>query len=885
MSKKDKTKKKKPFIVRFLIAILIILLIIILPVIGWFTYAALDKQNTASVIPSDYTVYIRTDSAWDAVEPVLDLKATDLLLTDKALSAIRPSVVSFRQSPLRNNFFVKKALQRRVDITVYDDKSYLVVASMGFLSGASRLLPYIIKIKPIKDLTYIQSGSSRFFIYQKGNQIFYIKVIKNLVIISAQDSRFKLSTEFNNLDKYTEKQLLAVTENLKDPFKITCDGTKLLDMLSSDGSNTYVKALANSISMDEMSTVTFEITDTDVNLKAHFPYEVNQNYTEHPLAKIIKQESTVPELLNKLPENVQYYTFINTFTMDQIREAAFSVIPQSMDIEGKWNTAEKASNFAFNSSIEDVIFSWTEDEISIFGLEGKAEPVIAIKISDEKKRQECFDNILSSLILVSDNSLIVDSIRLPRIQVPDYLQSIMEAFGIVIPKPYYIVKDGYIYFSQSPENLVSVNNASRNSKRISSSTNWKHVSAKMSPVSTLSLYYDLQRSIPFFLKTQTTVSQILKLYNIGRFDVSSKNNSLTVQLSATVSESDYSQHIPGFPKAIENTPAKELCKSKSPKSSAVFYIEGNNISALNTASLTTITKNFKNIDFLIPASENTAKTYGGELWAAGKSGTIYLLTKDLEIVEGFPVITDKLSAKPVLYRDQLLFTTETNYIDFINPDGTESYMETSFQGAVPSSPSVCDNYFAIYEKGFIGGIHLYKDGTELSSAEPFLPEGIGYGSPCIFKKAHKIYVAFINQNGLLYVLDENLKPVDNFPVELKGLFFVNVSYAEGYLFALASEGSLFRISLDSSVMEVELPYFKAKTGTITVADYNSDSKQDIFVSGEGNTIYGFSSFMEMIEGFPVSGYNNPVFTDITGDKKNDVLVLSIDNYLNAFAVN
>lgn len=885
MTKTDTQNKKKPFFVKFLLGLLIFIIVILSVILGWFTFSALNRQSTASTIPSDYTVYIRTDSAWDAVEPIIDLKATDLILADKAFSTIRPAVLNFRQSPLRNNFFVKKALRRRVDIAVYENKSYLLVANMGFLSGATRLLPLITKLKPVKGLTYLQSGSEKFFMYQKGNQIFYIKPWKNLVIITADETLFKLSTNFNNEKNYSDRQLKALTENLKDPFKITCDSTKLLGMLASDNENPYVLALSNSIFMEEMSTVSFELSDSDINLKAYFPYEINEDYTEHPLAKVIRQESTVPSLLNKLPENVQYYTFINSFTLEQLKEAAFSVMPESVDINGKWTSAEKASSFVFHSSIEDNLFTWTDDELSIFGLEGKAEPVFAIKIKDEQKRQQVFDNVLSSIILKSDNSLLIDSIRLPRIQVPTYIQSILESFGIVLPKPYYIVKDDYLYLSQSPENLVSVNNANLNNKRISNSSNWKHVSAKMSPVSSISLYYNLERSIPFFLKSQTTISQILKLYNIGRFDISSKNNSLTVQLSATVSEAEFSQHIPGFPKDIENGTASQLCKSNSSKNTTIFYLEGTgNISAMNSGSLSIITKQFKDINWLIPAGESTIKSTGGELWAAGKTGTVYLLNSNLDIINGFPIMTDRITAKPAVYKEQLLFTTETNYLYFINNDGTESYVETGFDGTVQASPAVLDNYFAIYEKGFIGGIHLYKDGKEVTE-ESFLPDGIGFGSPCLFKKSHSIYVSFITQDGLLYILNDKLQVLENFPVQLEDLFYVNVSSAEGFVFALASNGTLSRVSLDGSVLSVEIPYFKAKYGTITAADFNSDSKKEIFVSGEGNTVYGFTSFMEMIEGFPISGYNEPVFTDISGDKKDDALILSIDNHLNAYKIN
>lgn len=884
-SAKSENKKKKSPVANFFKAIGIFILVILLLIIGWFTFCTFNKQNTASAIPENYTLYVRTDSAWNALEPILDLKATDLVMADKTFAPFRESFYNFRQSGLRNNFFVKKALQRRIDIAVYDDKSYLVVANMGFLSGITRLLPYYADYIPLDGFSYNQTAENSYFIYRVKNQSFYIKTQKNLVIISQNEDLFRRSITFTNDSHYTDTKLKAITEKISEPFKITCDGTKLLGMLASDNSNPYVTAVSKAISMDQMSTISFDLTDADLSLKAFFPFEINHDYKEHAVTNLLKEESTVPSLLNKLPENVQYYTFINSISIDQIKEAGFSVLPKSMKIDDKWEIAEKASNIIFHDSIEDAFFSWTDDEIAIFGLEGKAEPVIAIKISDEKLRQEKFDNVLSSIILQSNNSLLVDSVRLPRIEVPGFIQSILEAFGVNLPKPYYIEKDGYLYLSQSPENLVSVNNANQNNKRISNNDNWKHVSSKMSPLTTISLYYNLERSIPFFLKSQTTVSQILQLYNIGRFDVCSKNNQLTIQLNATVSQEDSSNHIPGFPKDVAYAPATELCKSNTDKSKTIFYLEGNShISAMNTASLAVTTKEFKDINFLIPATTGTTKQNNGELWAVGKSGIIYLLTKDLDIVSGYPIMTDRITAKPVTYQNYLLFTTETGYIEMINPEGDETYFETEFDGAIQASPSSCDTVYAVYEKGFLGGIHLYNRTTELTEDGPLLVDGIGYGSPCVYKSAKKTYVAFITQDGLLYVFDDQNNTLPNFPLQLDGIFYVNVTEADGYLFALSQTGSLFRIGHDASVLEVEIPYFKAKYGTITAVDLNSDNKKEILVSGEGNTIYGFTGLLDMLEGFPVSGYSEPVFTDVSGDKKDDCIALSIDNKLNAYKI-
>lgn len=883
------SKKKNPF-VKFLLSILIILLILILIITSWFIYSAFDRQKLSQVVPNDYSIYVRCDSAWDAFEPLLDLKAVDLVVAEPSLSAIRPFILNFRKSHLRSSFLVKKLLQRRIDIALYEDKSFLCVANMGFLSGITRLAPLITDIKKIENLTYVKTNVDNFFIYKNQNQLFYIMPYKNLVIITGSEDLFKKAVSFTNEESYSQKQLQPLTEKLKEPFKISCNSEKLLKMLSEtsaeeDLKDAYLHGLSDAVTLEELSTISLEISESDVHVKLNLPYKLNEAYQEHPLSLLFKQESTTPSLLNKIPENTQYYTFINSLSIEQLKNAAFALIPSSYKLEDKWQMAEKASNVVFHTSLEDAVFSWTDDEFSVFALEGKSEPVLAIKISDEKKRQQIFDTLFSSIILTSDKSLLVDSVRLPTIQLPGYLQSILETFGIYLPKPYYIVRDDFIYFSQSPENLVSINNAGHNNKRITNSQNWKHLSNKMSPLSTVSLYYNLERSIPFFLKSKTTVSEVLKLYNIGRFDLSLKNNEIYVQLKATVSKSEYSPVISGFPKSTKK--ASQLCKSNDSKFNTIFYLEGkDSLSALSPQTLSVNTKQIKDIDWLIPASPATIKSCQGELWAISKNGTIYLLTKELEIVKGFPFFSDKICAKPALYKDQLLFTTTSGYISMVSSEATETYFENNYSSTVQYTPGVKDDYYAIYERGFLGGIHLYK-GTEIaktSGLNPFIVEGLGYTSPCLFKKGGNIYIAFITQTGLLYILDKNLTPLKNFPLQLDGLFYVDLKEADGNIFALSAEGSLFKITQDANFTQIEIPYLKAKQGVITTCDYNGDNHTDIFVSGEGNTVYGFTSLLEMIEAFPLSGYNELVFTDVNGDKKDDCLVLSIDDHIFAYNI-
>ena len=83
------------------------------------------------------------------------------------------------------------------------------------------------------------------------------------------------------------------------------------------------------------------------------------------------------------------------------------------------------------------------------------------------------------------------------------------------------------------------------------------------------------------------------------------------------------------------------------------------------------------------------------------------------------------------------------------------------------------------------------------------------------------------------------------------------------------------------IKKVKIPYFTAKSGRITVCDYDGKAGQEVFVSGEGNSLYGFNTAMELLPEFPVSGYGNPVFIDLNGDNNNDCLAITFDNKISA----
>ena len=877
-------KKKKPLFVKILLSILYIILALLILFIGWMVFCSFQKDSNVKALPADYSVYIRTDSIYHAAEPLIDLKAMDVVLAEQNLSSFRKVFYTIRESNLRKNKLLAFALSRKVDAALYDQNNYVAIIDMGFLSGITRLLPLLQDFINIKNLTYVKSDTGSYFEYAASEEMtLYIKIRKNLVIISGNKALFDSAVLYDNSLSYSKEDLQLFKEKLTQPFRIVANGKKLLSLLGAE--NPYIKFIANSLSEEELSKIEFGISDENINLQFRIPFDKIESNEANGLIVLIQKNSEVPDLLPKLPSSVQYFTIINFGNLSELKDAAFTIMDEGQkNVKKLWDEANSISKVLFKDSLDNILFSWTSDEYAVIGLESKPDPVIVLKVSDEERRQVVFESLISSIILQTDNSLLLDGVRLPRIEFPEFMRNLLKAFNINLPKPYYMVKDGFIYFSQSPENLVSINAALKNGAKLDKDDIWKKVSDNKLIPASVSLYYNLERSVPFFVKGKGLFNKILQLYNIGKVDLATKDSVITVTLSAISCESSQTQKVEGFPIELDGNTNPVLYKSNNPKNKQIYWQQKPNLlKSINTGSLEIKQRVIDSLSFIIPASKNTYKACKGDLWAVTKDGLVYLLDENFDDISGFPTMTGIESVcPPAIYNDKLLLIDQENVLHLLNEKAEINQLDFEIMDQIKNSPSVYKDYLALYEKGFLGGIHLIsKKGDELE--DTLIPvDGIGFGSPCIFEDKDKVYISFITQAGDLYVWNPQGELLEGFPVNLEGVFFLNVKFVNGVLIALAEDGTLYKVGMDAQITQVKIPNLSAKSGYITITDYDEDKKDEIFLCGESNAIYGLSSDLEYLNAFPITGYGIPVFQDLNGDKKIDIISLAIDNKLNAW---
>ncbi len=894
-----KARKKLPLIVRFFRAVLIIVAIFIVLLFALFAFCALDRKSPISAIPGNFSAYVRTDDAFSTLNPLLDIHAADVAFASVAeLKKFRPLFMNLRSSALRKNVLVKLALARSASAALYEDDSFVFVVDLGFLSFLTRPLTFAFsKMPSISDLLLKNGVDIQFVkdeilphfvlksVDEKGKEtITYLLPVKNLVCASSSLDTLLLSVGAENGTFFSETQKKAISGKV-DGIKIVMNARKLAQSFTQE--DDVLGSLGELLPYDALSEISVKITDSDIFLDCSIPISKTGD-TEKPSAldSLLEKKSTVPSVLSTLGDLVQYCTILNAGSLSELKDALFPILPVK-DATSLWGRADFACRLAFGLGLDELVFSWTGVEFAAFGIENQNDPVFAIQIKDEKKRREVFEKFVSSIFIKDDNSLILGGVRLPRLKLPGFLTSLLSLFGVEIPSPYYMVLGDFIYFSESPESLSAVFSSRDSGQSLLKSEGWKTVSSGIKNDSSITLFYDLAHSAPFFIRKNAGFSDVLKLYSLGRFDAKFKGNSISLLLKANSKKSESFRAIPGFPIiAAKNANPESLVLEGGKNPTSVFFSAGNSVNALDTSSLEL--KSVENVGRCALCAAS-GKVKDGVLWAVSEGGNVYLCDKNLSVQKGFPVsLGEKTSGSQAgiaATENGLLIPLESGKIVFVDYSAKITAVDCP-PLSLKSAPSVCETVAAVYDKSFFGGVYVIdlKTLSAVNSSSPLLVDGIGFGSPSVMVFEKKTYTAFITQAGFLTIWEGLSESQMQNPViqkQLDGTFEGKIVSSGTYFYALSTDATLHRISVSGDVLSVKIPHASAKNAHICVLPIGKN-KKGVFVNADSNVIYAFNEDLELLPRFPLSGSGIPVLLDVDGDKIDELISITLDKKIVAW---
>jgi outer membrane protein assembly factor BamB len=868
-----KPRKRGKFLV------LLVIILIALP-LGYIALALIGRINPGDVIPDSYGVYLRIPDPVRLADGFLHHEILPEILAYPDLAPAVPLVRTLENSPVLKKPLFRFFLRGRLEGALLGEKQLLLAWDSGLLSPLLRFLPALTRYITIPGLYFVQAGkNSRFEFRPEKGDTFYIGPWHNLLIISNDPQFFEtvLAGRARDGDLRGSGEKTIQAKNYDAALLVSPD---LLRGILSRQEQRIAGVLRD---IDFPTPVEISLSPSSKKLDIHVSAPISS--PAPALRELLEGKSPFPNLSGLLPASAQYSTILSAGTLRELYDAA--AVFSGPELGAGIKQADSSSRLALGISLEDLLFSWTGTEFAAFGMEGRPNPVYVVQIADEQKRQQIFDRAFQTVLVNENLRLNLDGVRIPRIELPEFLRTFLQFWNIRVPSPYYTVHKEYLFVSESAETLLAAIRAIQRNETLPKTAVWRELAKSGSDRSSFSLFYSLDASLPFFLKGQTTLSAVLGLYRQGLLRLSFEQGQAALALSVIPGSGGGLSPIPGYPLDLGGKAGNQVYGISAAGASRLFLTRNRSALALNPQD-----KVFAELDagaaplWCIPA-EGSKSRNGGLAWVTGSQGRVSLVNENMEPLEGFPINTGlSLSAIPAAQGGNLFLYDREGAVYEIDSQGGVNSWETRFDAALRSPPSFLSlrsgrTYAAVYPKSFfLSEIWLLDAAGKALPNWPAPVSGIAFGSPLLFLKNNQVRIAFITQAGELSVFDEKAAPQPPFPLDLEGIFFIQPVFDGEFLWLVSSDGVLYQISLDGTVLRQRIPHlFVREEGYIGVQDVDGDRIPEVFVSGEGNALYGYARNFSSLNGFPLPIWGRPFFGDLNGDGKMECAGVGLDNKL------
>ena len=890
----NKPKAKKPN--KFLKFITTLLVIIAILAVGWTAFSLIGRVNAATVIPDSASIRISISSPVRLLEGILNHDSLNEITNVPSLSGIASILTALKDSNILNIGILRLAARGNLELALLpsdsDSKTLIAVWDFGFFSPLLRILPTITNFVNVPNLYYVQAGKHSRFEYRLSDKTFYVSPFHNLLFVTDDAGVFESRSAANS----GHAKAYSTIKPSDYDAALMLSNEFIRTLLSDQDSG--MAAIMNNIEFESRVEAGISIYPKKIEFRLAAPLSSRQT----SLSRLLVQRSRIPGIAERVPSTAQYATILSAGTLEELYQTALVFTP---GLDEALKTAESTSRLVLGLTLSDLLFSWSGNEFAAIGLEGRPHPVYLIQIADEKKRKNVFDKAFQSAALSENTKLNLDGVRIPRIEVPEFLQSLLRRWDIFIPSPYYTVYKDYFLASESAEALLAALRAMQRNDVLPKTAAWRNIAGGKNVSSSFSLYYSLDLSVPFFLRKNTALSGFLSLYRQGLARMSFNKGLVEISLSLVPGSGGGITLVNGYPLDAGARPSNRIYGAMGKgDESRIFYSSGNTAYSLKIADNTVSELSGQGNHWIIPAVDVTVKDVKGTVfaWVVTDRGRVTLVDGEMEAMQGFPMLTGlSLSSAPTAFMGKLYLCDEDGKVYSVDATGKQGVWETSFTSAIRSPPSfllISDKkrnsiYSAVYPKSFFGEIWLLDgEGRTLPNwPAPIAIEsddeeedggnvGIGFGSPLLFAYKNNIYVAFINQSGQISVYDEDTVLVPPFPIALDGIFYQQPVFDGEFMWLVSANGMFFRVSLEGEVLCQDIPGFSVKEeGYITFFDSDGDKVPEIYITGEGNALYAYTRFFRSLVGFPLPAWGRPLFVPAQGGKKAEIFGMGMDKRL------
>lgn len=881
-NKQVKPKKKNPVFKIIMIPILI-LLIIFCGILGFAVYSAVDGANPENYIPEGHYIYINIPSAGNLLKKTLELQTIDSVLTSPEFKEAKGLLKSLRVSPLLSKFWFNTASDFRIDAAAYENNDYVIFIKLGFRSAAVRLIPLVLKFNPdifldIKELNGKNEDGLKYWEYKTGeNQYVYLTAYKDSVIASNSKKMLILSLQQKeNINTKTTKRIIS--QNKNNILNILPN----IDFIVKDvkENKSVIENIITKLNFPKNNILKLNIENEDVITKGSAEWETEDD----GLKNILQKKSCIPGVLSRLPKSIDYITLINMGDTEFLFSNGKNILTEN--ILKTYKTASNTSKFIFKKNIDELLMSWMGEELGMFGTAEKDDPIFFVSLKDEKKCRNIFEHIFSSVFVNQDISAIVEGLRIPRIEFPEIVKSLLRAFNIELPRPFYVIKDGYLYLSQSAEILASALNEASDGGLLVKTENWKNITKNISPESSILVYHTVRKKIPFFLKNNDVIRTILRDYGKGIISIKfSEERKILLESYSKKTQYQSQENAEFSYESNIKIDSDIYCGKNSVNIPFAYWTSGSYVYALNLAS-----KNIYNIKLDDKAYINTDIQNGKikNIWAVSERGTIYKTDTDLKPYSNFPILTgEKFMCPPQIIENKIVIPIANKpqllYVD----EKANTYYSEEMNSKLKMQPFIFNNIVSAIPRSFDSLIYFFDIDGKTIGGSPFELASISAVQPVLYKNPKgELWYAVLTEDGNFSLNPFEKNILEKYESELNESCKTQPVYSKNLnvFFVISENGNLYKIDTAAQITgKISLKQKNAEDYCISLLDLNNDGIDEILVSGGGNSIYAYSSNLLPIEGFPVAGRGIPNLIDVNGNGLKELITCGIDNKIHSYS--
>jgi hypothetical protein len=875
-------KKKPSRLKKFLRTLLCILVFLVL---AWTALSLIGRVRPESVIPDSAALRLSVSNPIRLLDGILAHESFDEISSVPALASALPALKMLGASPLMKNGLVRLAARGSLELAILPAElpetsgPLLAAMDLGFFSPLLRIVPFLSGIVNIPGLYYVQAGANSRFEYRMEDQTLFIGPYRNLLIVSDSSAVYESRAARQN----GKSAFNAIKPSAYDAA-LLLSAEFVASLLA--GQDEKIAEVLGNIAIDSAVEAGLSVYPKKLELRLAAPLSSGRP----ALGRLLEQQSRAPGIEERLPAS-QYATILSAGSLEELYQAALVFSP---GLEDTLRRADSSARTILGLTLDEVLFSWTGNEFAVFGIEGRPHPVYMIQIKDERRRQAVFNKAFKSIVLDENVRLNLDGTRIPRIEIPEFLQILLRRWNLFLPSPYYIINKDFMLVSESAETLLAALRAMQRNEVLPKTAGWKEISGGKAPASGFSLYYSLDRSVPFFLRKNTALSGFLGAYRQGLVRMGFNRGLVDISLVLVPGSGNGVTPVSGYPIEIGRGASNKIFSSGSGPNSRILFTRGDTAISINPSDNSMFEFPAQGSIWVVPAQGKADSRDAAFAWVVSTQGRVTLVNGGMEAERGFPILTGlRVSSHPVSYNGKLYLCGEDGKVYTVDADGNQGVWETAFSAPVRSPPSFLAiqsgrsirHYAAVYPKSFFGETWLLdSDGAVLpgwpvpiSHIDDF---GIGFGSPLLFAHNNRAHAAFVSQAGELSLYDESAAPVLPFPLMLDDVFYQQPVFDGEFLWLVSAGGNIFRVSLAGEVLYQPIPGFSVKEeGFIAVFDGDGDRVPEVFITGEGNALHAYSRNFRSLEGFPLPVWGKPLFVEPQGNKKPEIFGMGMDQRL------